>query len=370
MAGPKVDRPPPLRRLFAICLVTTLAAGVGLSILNPATFASPSQGDILRGTWAAEYQRGYEQDLPVRNAALALWTALHYALFTEGEPGVLVGDEGWLYSTEELIAMDPTGRTLSDAVDYVIAVRDRLLAKGIALVVALIPTKVEIYAAHLGRYRIPAALAARYEAVRGAMVSRGVDAPDLAAPLLEARTRRDVFLRTDTHWTAFGASVAAAALAPSVRRHLDARGSPRGEYVQEPGVWNERMGDLALFIPLGPFRAAMGLHPDLVETSLTVDRAESSAGLFSNLEIPVALIGTSYSAAGTWNFDGAMKVAVQADVLKVAVAGQGPFVPMQSYLESPAIDDPRPDVVVWEIPERYLGVRVPLGIASVHSAKD
>jgi alginate O-acetyltransferase complex protein AlgJ len=202
------------------------------------------------------------------------------------------------------------------------------------------------------------------------LVSRGIDAPDLATALREARTRRDVFLRTDTHWTAFGASVAAEALAPSARRELDAHGSPREEYAQERDGWSERAGDLLSFIPLGPFQSAMGIRPDTVETPSTSARAESAAELFGELQIPVALVGTSYSAAGAWNFDGALKVALQADVLKVAVEGQGPFVPMQRYLESSAIDDPRPDVVIWEIPERYLGVRVPLGIFSLLTLKD
>ncbi|GAH58948.1 unnamed protein product, partial [marine sediment metagenome] len=43
-------------------------------------------------------------------------------------------------------------------------------------------------------------------------------------------------------------------------------------------------------------------------------------------------------------------------VLNVAREGQGPFVPMKKYLESPTLDDPRPDVIIWEIPERHLGI--------------
>jgi hypothetical protein len=36
---------------------------------------------------------------------------------------------------------------------------------------------------------------------------------------------------------------------------------------------------------------------------------------------------------------------------------------MQKYIDSPAIGDPRPDVVIWEIPERYLCVPTPLGVS-------
>jgi alginate O-acetyltransferase complex protein AlgJ len=364
MRESKDDRSQVRRRLPGICLLAVLAAGLVFSFMDPATFSAPSRADPVGGAWADGYQKEYERGLAVRKPALALWTALRYWLFSEGEQGVLVGEDGWLFSTEEFIAMDPTGRTLGEAIDYVAAVRDQLLAKDIALVVALVPTKAGTYTEHLGRYHVPPALARRYETARSALVSRGIDAPDLAAALREARTRGDVFLRTDTHWTAFGASVAAAALAPGVRRELDDRHSPREEYTQQPGGSSERAGDLLGFLPLGPFQKAMGVRPDLAETTATSTRAESAAELFSELQIPVALVGTSYSAAGAWNFDGHLRAALQADVLKVAVEGQGPFVPMQRYLESRAIDDPRPDVVIWEIPERYLGADVPLGISS------
>ncbi len=367
--NPKAARTPVVRLLPGFILAAVSAAGLVFSLMDRATFSSPSNADVVRGEWAAGYQKGYEQGLPVRKPALALWAALRYALFAEGEPGVLVGEDGWLYSSEEFIEMDPSGGTLGEAIEYVSAVRDQLLAKGIALVVALVPTKAGIYADHLGRYHLPPALTRRYETARSALASRGIDTPDLAKALREARTRGEVFLRTDTHWTAFGASAAAAALAPGLRRELDARGSPRQEYALERGSWSERAGDLLSFIPLGPFQRAMGPRPDIVETPSTTARAESAAELFSELQIPVALVGTSYSAAGAWNFDGALKVAVQADVLKVAVEGQGPFVPMQRYLGSSAVDDPRPEVVIWEIPERYLGVRVPLGISSLLTAQ-
>jgi alginate O-acetyltransferase complex protein AlgJ len=102
---------------------------------------------------------------------------------------------------------------------------------------------------------------------------------------------------------------------------------------------------------------------------VTVGATESDEGLFDTLEIPVALVGTSYSATGVWNFDGALRDALEGDVLKVAEQGHGPFVPMEKYLSSPSIDDPRPQVVIWEIPERYLGVDVPLGIQSAGSDK-
>jgi alginate O-acetyltransferase complex protein AlgJ len=77
-------------------------------------------------------------------------------------------------------------------------------------------------------------------------------------------------------------------------------------------------------------------------------------GLFDEVTIPVTLVGTSYSAGRPWNFDGALKEVLGADVLNVAAEGQGPLVPMQRYLDSPRFADAPPALVIWEIPERYV----------------
>jgi alginate O-acetyltransferase complex protein AlgJ len=337
-------------------LIGLLVAGLALSAADPATFAAPSDANPVNGGWTASWRASYEQKLPGKEAAVAAWAAMRYALFSEGELGVLVGRDGWLYSNEELFPLDPSGRALEAAVDQIRAVRDALAARDISLVVALVPTKVVVCAEHLGRYRLPTPLRERYGAARRAIGSLGVAVPDLLTPLRDAAARGEVFLRADTHWTAFGASIAAQALAKVVKPELDARGSSRARYTTQQGEPQERRGDLLSFLPLGRFAATLGPAPDLVADVVTVADGDGGPGLFGALEIPVALVGTSYSAAGAWNFDGALKEELRADVLKVAEEGRGPFVPMRKYLESPAIDDPRPDVVIWEIPERYLGV--------------
>ncbi len=348
--------------LFA-CLLT---AGLALTAIDPATFRAVKKARVLNGEWTASWQASYGQELPGKEAAVAAWAGMRYALFREGEPGVLVGSDGWLYSTEEFLPLDPSGRALEAAVGEIRAVRDGLAARDIALVVALVPTKAMVCPEHLGRSRLPDSLGERYGAVRRAIGSLGIAVPDLLAPLREAAPHGDVFLRTDTHWTAFGASVAARALAKVIGPELDARGSPRTSYTTQRGEPRERRGDLLAFLPLGRLAGAIGPPPDLVAEVVTVadTAADEGAGLFGALEIPMTLVGTSYSASGAWNFDGALKEALRADVLKAAAEGRGFLAPMREYLGSPAIDDPRPAVVIWEIPERYLGLWTPFGVIS------
>jgi alginate O-acetyltransferase complex protein AlgJ len=357
--------------LAALLLLAVLAGGLALTLINPATFSSPGTADLVSGAWAAGYAAAYEAALALRTPARNTWGSLRYLLFGEGEPGLLIGDGGWLFSTEEFVTADETGASMSAALASMRETRDALAARGIALVVALVPTKAELYPERRARYSLPPSIEGRYEQARQGLVALGIDAPDLLSALRDAKTVGDVFLRTDTHWTPHGARAAAAAIARSVKPILDARGSARETYVERQGAAIERRGDLLAFLPLGLLSRALGPRPDTVQEVTAVARAEPSAsgsggeGLFETLSIPVALVGTSYSATGIWNFGGALRIELEADVLEVAQEGKGPFLPMRGYLGSPAIEDPKPDIVIWEIPERYLAVDVPLGIRSL-----
>jgi alginate O-acetyltransferase complex protein AlgJ len=367
----KPTAPPGILQLLPpLFLVLVLAAGLALALSSPGTlaFAPPAgRAGLPWGDRTAAWQKRFAEGLRGRDLALGAWTAVRYALLAEGEPGALVGRDGWLFSSEELAAVDTSGKLLAAAVDRIAAVRDDLDRRGIALVVAVIPTKAMVCAGHLGRrHRLDAALRGRYASILAGLGRAGIAAPDLLTALGEASRDTEVFLRTDTHWSPQGAEAAARALAGPVRAELDRRGVPRSPWITVRGEPRERRGDLLAFLPFGPLAAVLGPRPDVVATAVTEPAQapdDSGAGLFGELRIPVALVGTSYSAAGAWNFDGALRQALSCDVLKVAEEGKGPFAPMERYLASPALEDPRPEVVLWEIPERYLCTPTPLGIA-------
>ncbi|BBN52921.1 hypothetical protein TRE132_10460 [Pseudomonas chlororaphis subsp. aurantiaca] len=125
-------------------------------------------------------------------------------------------------------------------------------------------------------------------------------------------------------------------------------------------------GDLRLFLPLDPlFENLMPAKEPLQKrvTRAADDQPAADDALFADNEVPVALVGTSYSANPNWNFVGALKQALHSDVVSYAEDGHGPVLPMLSYLKSDAFKNSPPQVLIWEFPERYLPVNNEIGDA-------
>ncbi len=344
--------PATFRRLPGIFLLVTLLLGLGAALLTPETWHWPNEGSFWRGEQTARYERAFNEALPFREAAIATWGVLEYTLFQEGREGAIVGREDWLFTAEEVAFYEGAEVAAARKMDFIEKVQAQLAARDILLVIALVPDKVRVYREHLGR-PLPSYTRDRYEAFRSSLTTRGVLAPDLLTPLLATKTRQQVYLRTDTHWTPAGAEVAAEAVA----RALAGGGIPglfETGYQTETTGRTPYRGDLLSFLPLGALQDRLGPPPDRLETRQTRTVSDAGGGLFGAQTIPVTLIGTSYSANPNWNFAGALQEALGAEVLNLAAEGQGPLPPMRDYLKSTELRDAPPALVVWEIPERYL----------------
>ncbi len=80
----------------------------------------------LSGEAATQIDTYYKKIMPHRTPSIDVMGAARYAIFKEGRPGVVVGNDGWLFSKEEFAA--PLDRTpdLAEAATGVAEIRDEL----------------------------------------------------------------------------------------------------------------------------------------------------------------------------------------------------------------------------------------------------
>ncbi len=342
------------------------AVWTGRSETQAVSFSS-----IVGGEWASEYETVFNENLSLYDISKSLWTYINYKAFRIGKEGVLVGEEGWLFSNEEFIEYPNHKKNIKENTAYVSRVHSFLKQEGIELIVVAVPSKARIYSQHLGRYRFPSHNEKTYHGFRKDLKNDNILSADIQWIMEKKKDKFDVFLKTDTHWTPAGAKMAARTIYSVYEKSLQSTLDLEYEHrISLGGEHIEHVGDLLEFVPLGRFLEKTDLKTDSLkqyknevieelkqqeEVNKDQDLASLEA-LFGEKEISVALVGTSYSANPLWGFEGFLKEIFKTDILNVSDEGMGPFKTMENYLENDAFKTNVPKLVIWEIPERYLAV--------------
>ena len=355
---PNIDNlrvPALLHYLPGVFLLAVVAAGAVMSVTTKAARTYPVGQDVVIGKAAHVYETGLDAGLPFRDPSVGFWATLNYRLFHEARDGAVVGTDGWLYTSEEFQTTRGDASEIRNKLAYVRQVQAELAKSGTKLVVALIPAKVRVYPDHLGPLKVPVQNAGLYQQFRHGLEAEGVLAPDLDRAFQAARTSTQLFQKTDTHWTPEGARVGAQVIAQQVRA-LGIR-FPAAKFRTTTAPSVARKGDLLRYIPVPD---GVGPSPDQIGGSMTTRTDAGGGGLLGGESIPITLVGTSYSARtanNVWNFDGQLEQALGSELINAAQEGKGPIIPMREYLKSQNRTDNSPQVVIWEIPERFLRVK-------------
>lgn len=347
-----------LRKVYVALFISIFVLLFGWSLRSIPDYQTPQGISVIDGKWAKSFETHFDKEFPVKRLGTNVWAAIDYLAFGEGRPGVIVGRENWLFSDEEVHTVAHAERNTAENWALIRGVRKELEAHGITLVLAILPAKARVYPEYLGRERPGSAMLPLYQRFHAEADKAGLIAPDLLAPLQDAKQGgSQVFLRTDTHWTPAGAEVVARQLGERIRSARLLQEPPR-RYVTQPGAVREHQGDLVAFLPLDPLFSALLPAPDQLQMRSTqpLEQGSGEDALFGEVKVPVTLIGTSYSADPRWNFVGALRESLQADVVSHAEDGRGPILPMLTFLQTASLEQSKPSVVIWEFPERYLPV--------------
>jgi len=344
-------------RFLYIFLFLAILLVLGLwSLRSFSGFSTSKETTVLNGHWTKAVETHYDEEFPIKRLGTNLWAALDYKVFNEGRPGVILGKDQWLYTDEEFDAVANSEQNEADNLAIIQGVRDTLKKQGTQLVLAIIPAKTRLYPEHVGDNKPATLHTDLYQQFHAQVNQAGILAPDLLTPLQSAKEKGQVFLRTDTHWTPMGAEIVARQLGDVISKQLPLNVEPQN-FVTEAKSTEPYKGDLTNFLPLDPLFSNLLPKPDDLQhrsTNPAQASAEGGDALFADDSVAVGLVGTSYSANPNWNFAGALKQALHADVVNYAEDGHGPILPMLKYLQTDAFKSSPPQVLIWEFPERYL----------------
>jgi alginate O-acetyltransferase complex protein AlgJ len=300
-----------------------------------------SKLNVLNGEWASSFETRFDEGLIHHSLSLSFWNGLNAVLFKEGKDGVLIGDDGWLFSTEEFERPKGYEQNIYNNLKYIANVKEALDQINIDLIVVPVPAKARVLESKLGRYEFPEYRQSVYSQFLTFLLSNEIQSFDLFS---EIKNTEDFFLKTDTHWSLNGSELTA----KNVQALLDTK--LLRPYKQNYDITREGgqslKGDLT--------RYTVKSSEDMNAVALTGGTHDD---LFGDTYIPVTLVGTSYSADKRWGFEKFLKYHLQTDVLNMADEGLGPFEVMRNYLKSNELKNTKPKLIIWEIPERYLPIK-------------
>jgi len=340
-------------RFAAIAFVAIMALGLWQVF---AAFARIDQKEIpatltdfREGRTTGALQAKLEEAFPWREGMIATSNGLRYLLAHGSVERVRVGRNGWLFLGEELRIPEEAAAWSRDRIALVAEARRALDERGVKLVVALVPDKARLYSSLVPASDVPPTHAARYRDALLALRTRSIPVVDLLTPLSAAAKEGEVYYRTDTHWNQRGAQVAAKSIAEVVRAR--AGDLPATQFRSQVGDEAEGPGDLVRLMGLASAPRWLRPAPD-IERPVKTEAIDAGGSLLGDFEIPVALVGTSYSMRA--NFHGFLQEALGARVLNAARDGSGFFQSANDYFANEAFTATPPRVVIWEIPERVL----------------
>ncbi len=365
----KASIKPPMQKPTWFARVTSPLAGAGLALFMGAGLLSnaysvfvqdhqllPEQVDwhgFIDGKVTSAIARNMAQ-APLPSEMAKVQRAAGWLLMDDLGRQVRQGCPGWLFLTEELTPHAHGASHAQQRADTVQAVRERLRARNIELVVAVVPDKSRIAADQLCGLTRPADFGPRAADFTAALAARGVAALDWTAAL--APLGDQAFLRTDTHWSEAGAQAAAQAL----RQQLAGSGrAPKADrqYTVTRGEPAPRLGDLVRLAGLDWLPPSWQPAGETAVTSRFAQAPGSAAAgaddLFGDAGLPrTVVIGSSFTR--TSNFVPFLAAELGVEVANFGREG-GKFAGgANAYFASAAFKQTPPRLVIWEIPERDL----------------
>ncbi len=273
---------------------------------------------------------------------------------------VILGKNDWLFTSYEFATSADAADTES-TIQILQKVNKMFEKSGIALAVAIVPSKIRIHGDQLPDSKpLDSYTAGKYENFYKTLRAGGVTVVNLNQAFLNSPHRTSetpLFLHLDTHWAPSGALLAA----ETIKAEIDATPALKTALMATPEVkynltWakkkiNHRARDL---VDLLPKDAPSFASEQVLLFSATRGQATQAGLLNAGDNVGITVIGSSYTNKNTGYPDG-LRYTLQRDLLDISIpVNQGPWVGMETYLRDDAFKTSKPKLIIWEIPEREM----------------
>jgi alginate O-acetyltransferase complex protein AlgJ len=263
---------------------------------------------------------------------------------------VTVGTNGWIFPVwDKIDGLD--NAALRDTVQVVANAATALRAGRMDVVVMLIPSRKRLMRQFMpAGSRYVAEVERRYSVPMAELRRGGALVPDLDAHfrnVIAREPQRQIFWKTDTHWTPVGAEVAAIEVARQMREQLGMPPSSRpGTRLGDLRPMSLAAGDLARYASTQ--RGAYGPEESWIRQILGV---EGPAALLDDDTSDVTVVGTSY-VQPRFGFVPVLSNQVLRPVgLFWKPNSVGPYFTLLEYLKSEGFRRNRPRALVWNLLE-------------------
>jgi alginate O-acetyltransferase complex protein AlgJ len=277
----------------------------------------------------------------------------------QGYQPIVGGPNGdWLFTPFEFASQSDAQDT--QATIQLLEKSNALFARsGIALAVAIVPSKIRIHGEQLPATNpLDAYSAGKYDNIVKALTAAGVNVINLNQAFLASPHRQSdtpLFLRLDTHWSPSGAMLAAETIkagidaTPSLKTALAATPEEKFSLAWAKGKSNTRSRDMVRLMPVG----TPAYPPEQILNFKVSKTSANQTGLLgSGDNVGITAIGSSYTNKNT-GYPDALRYTLQRELLDISLpVDQGPWYGMDAYLRDEAFKTKKPKLIIWEIPER------------------
>lgn len=258
---------------------------------------------------------------------------------------VIRGKDGWLFpGWGSLTVVD--NKSIDSNTALIKDTRDALQARGVKLIVLMLPDKTLFYQDKLPADKtLSPQVKERYQTIYGKLKQAGIPTFDDAAVLKQVQSSgKDVFYRTDQHWAQPAADATAVATAELIKQVEPNLKGSAGSGMKLGNEFKERrFGDLAERFLTEDQRKATGRE------TFVVRRQDTSGGLLDSAPAPVHVTGHSM-VQPYFGFPQKLSNVLDRPVSVNWKPGNiGHWVMLLEYLESADFKKNPPQVLVWQM---------------------